>query len=168
MVKKTILFLLLLLCIFPVSLLSSCRNQTNVFDARKIEKGDSVSGMMVEFVAMCASDNRQDPETYMSIVRFSGKKEVKDTLYYYSDPPLLGRSIVFEIAEDALDLFPRLDIDPDSDWFVIENYDYAATLLEPADSQKEVRILIDHYTINYSMDIVYAADIIEMILVAIF
>lgn len=134
MVKKTILFLLLLLCIFPVSLLFSCRNQTNVFDARKIEKGDSVSGMMVEFVAMCPSDNRQGPETYMSIERFSGKKEVKGTLYHYSDQLLLRRSIVFEIAEGALDLLHRLDIDPDSDWFVIENYGYAATLLEPADS----------------------------------
>jgi hypothetical protein len=163
MAKKRILFLFLFLCIFSAFLLSSCKAQTNIFDARKIEKGEIIAGMTVEFVQVYPSDNPQNPETYMAIVRFSGEKELKGTLYHYSDQPLLGRSIVFEMAEDALDLLPRLDIDPDSDWFVIENYDYAATLLEPADSQKEASILIDHYTINYFMEVVHAADLIEII-----
>ncbi len=139
------------------------QKSNNIFDARKIEKGDIISGLKVEFIEVYPSDNLQSPESYMTIVKFSGKKELSGTLYHYSDQPLLGRSILFEISDSSLARLPGLDKDTASDWFMIENYDDAVKFLEPADSQKEASIIIDRYTINYSFEVVHTADPVEII-----
>lgn len=163
MKSKIVLIVLFLLAAI---LLSSCGGPGaagNVFDAREIEAGDQVAGLTVEDVQVYPGFDPEDEDNYLATVKFSGRITISGKFISYEDQPLLGRSILFYPDEASRDLIPRLPHDAGEAWFQFENYQAAAGLLGGPGSEGEATVIIDSYTINYSMEVVHTADIIEVV-----
>jgi hypothetical protein len=137
---------------------------SNLFDARDIKSGDTIAGMKIEFVDMEPGPDPNNEDNYFAIVKFSGNLELSGKYISYSDQPLLGRSIIFYPDKESANLIPRLTQDmSEGIWFVFENYNEAIGLLSQPDSGGTATIIIDNYTINYALEVVHTAYIVEVL-----
>jgi hypothetical protein len=128
-----------------------------------LEVGDQVVGMTVEYIEIYPGLDPENEGNYLATVKFSGKISISGNYISHEDQPLLGRSVLFYPSEDSKDLLPRLSHDTGEVWFQFENYPAAVGLLGEPGSEGKATIVIDNYTINYSMEVVHTAQVIEVI-----
>ena len=175
-VKNTIILLLILAIIIaivscaPAEYASSQPSpQTeippeNLFDAREVSAGDTVSGLEIISLSVEPGPDLNNEENYFAIVKFSGKLKLTGKYISYSDQPLLGRSIIFYPDKESSNLIPRLKHDlSDTVWFVFENYTEAFELLSQPDSEGNATIIVDNFTINYTLEPINTVNIAGVI-----
>jgi hypothetical protein len=174
----TTIALILILTLIPVffscSTKSDITNETagatqiteasNIFDAREISIGDGIGGLIVKEVNIEPGSDPNNEDIYYAIVKFNGTLEISGKYISYSDQPLLGRSIIFYPDGNSQNMIPRLKHDNVEEiWFALENYDKAVELLSPPDSEGNATIIIENYTINYTLEVVHTAEIVKVI-----
>ena len=136
---------------------------SNLFDARDVSNGDIITGMKIVSVNVYPGSDPDNKDNYFATVKFSGKLELSGKYISYSDQPLLGRSVIFYPDNKSANLIPRLNQDTIQEvWFLIENYEEAIEILSEPDSEGNATIIIDNYTINYTLEVVHTAQIISV------
>lgn len=171
----TLILILTLMSIFSsCSFKSDITNETagetqtmeasNIFDAREISVGDNIGGLIVEEVNIEPGADPNNEDSYYAIVKFSGTLKISGKYISYSDQPFFGRSIIFYPDDNSKRLVPRLKQDAaGQNEFVFENYEKAVELLSPPNSEGNATIILDNYTINYTLEVVYTADIVKVL-----
>lgn len=159
--KKYHLFIMVLIASLFLLSCAGCSKEgsgSNIFDARNIELGEVISGMVVESVEVFPASG-QDEDVYLATVRFRGEASISGRYISHADQPLLGRIVLFYPDEASLKMLPRLSQDTGQFWLQIENYGDALRLLGAAGAEGQATIIIDEYTINYSLEVVHTAKI---------
>jgi len=144
----------------PAGSLGQEETSSQVFDARQANPGDKIGSLTIEEINI--EDNPNSSNQYYATVKFSGNLQLSGKYISYSDQPLWGKAIIFYPDQESQQLLPKLDQDPSGpEGLLLENYEEAAELLSPPDSEGQAEIIIENYTINYALEVAYTAHITE-------
>jgi len=120
--------------------------------------------MTVKAVNIEPGLNPSDKNNYFATVKFTGKTKLYGRFVSYANQPLLGRSVWFYPDEKSRKLVPRLNLDNTAEpWFVFDDYESASKMLNPPESEGSATIIIDNYIINYSLEVVHTARLVEVV-----